>query len=94
MKRFELSERFFREIGFPTIEQRLPRCIPRLAVGVSEGSQAHKNDDEVSRDHDWGPGFTVWLAKDDFKDRESLIHMVSIYFDNKRRHSRSREKVC
>ena len=40
MKGFELSERFFREIGLPTIEQRLPGCVLRLAVGVSGGSQA------------------------------------------------------
>ncbi len=84
MKGFELSERFFREIGLPTIEQQLPRCIPRLAVGVSEGSQAHKNDDEVSRDHGWGPGFTVWFAKNDFDDygehlREVLDTLPNAY---------------
>ncbi len=66
MNGFELSERFFRRVGLPEIERGLPECVRRLAVGVSLGSQAHKNDDEVSRDHGWGPGFTVWLAKDDF----------------------------
>lgn len=66
MKGFELSEKFFREVGLPVIERGLPRCVRRLAVGVGLGSQAHRNDDEVSRDHGWGPGFTVWLAKDDF----------------------------
>ena len=57
MKGFELSERFFQEIGLPAIEQQLPECVPRLAVGVGLGSQAHKYDDDVSRDHGWGPGF-------------------------------------
>ena len=42
MKGFELSERFFREIGLPAIEQQLPECVPGLAVGVGLGSQAHK----------------------------------------------------
>ena len=76
MKGFELSERFFREIGLPTIEQRLPGCVPRLAVGVSGGSQAHKNDDAVSRDHGWGPRFTVWFAKDDFDDHSERLQEV------------------
>ena len=77
MKGFELSERFFREIGLPAIEQRLPRCVPRLAVGVGGGSQAHRNDDELSRDHGWGPGFTVWFAKADFDDyRERLQEIL------------------
>ena len=76
MKGFELSERFFREIGLPTIEQRLSGCVPRLAVGVSGGSQAHKNDDAVSRDHGWGPRFTVWFAKDDFDDHSERLQEV------------------
>ena len=68
MRGFDLSERFFREVGLPIIERTIPTCVPRLAVGVGGGSQAHKNDDEVSRDHAWGPGFTVWLAQDDFDE--------------------------
>ena len=76
MKGFELSERFFHEIGLPAIEQQLPRCIPKLAVGVGLGSQAHKNDDDVSRDHGWGPGFTVWLAKDDFDDHGERLQEI------------------
>ena len=76
MKGFELSERFFREVGLPTIEQRLPRCVPRLAVGVGGGSQAHKNDDKVSRDHGWGPGFTVWLGKRDFDEYSERLQEV------------------
>lgn len=68
MRGFELSERFFREIGLPAVERRLPGCVRRLAVGVEVGSQAHKNDDDVSRDHGWGPGFTVWLGREDFDD--------------------------
>ena len=66
MKGFELCRRYFREVGFPAIEQKLAACIPRLAVGLSGGSQSHGNDDEVSRDHGWGPGFTVWLIQEDF----------------------------
>ena len=66
MKGFELCQTFFEEIGLPAIEQSLSECVPRLAVGLSGGSQSHGNDDEISRDHGWGPGFTVWLAQEDY----------------------------
>ena len=66
MKGFELCQKFFEEIGLPAIEQSLSECIPRLAVGLSKGSQSHGNDDEISRDHSWGPGFTVWLVQEDY----------------------------
>ena len=59
MKGRELSARFFNEIALPLIERELPECVPFLAAGVPGGSQAHGNDDEISRDHGWGPSFVV-----------------------------------
>ena len=76
MKGFDLSEKFYREVGLPVIERRLPQCVPRLAVGVAGGSQAHKNDDEVSRDHGWGPGFTVWFGQDDFDEYGGSLQAI------------------
>lgn len=61
MKGLELSQRFFEEVVFPKIKVKLPECLPYMAAGMSGGSQCHGNDDEISRDHGWGPVFTVWL---------------------------------
>ena len=67
MKGRELCEQFFREVGFPAIEKELPECIPFIAVGMFGGSQCHGNDDEISRDHSWGPGFGIWLTSDPYQ---------------------------
>jgi len=66
MKGLELCQRFFWDIGLPAIEQDLPECLPYLAAGLTSGSQCYGNDDEVSRDHGWGPGFVVWLLQEDY----------------------------
>ncbi|MBB3132258.1 hypothetical protein FHS19_006987 [Paenibacillus rhizosphaerae] len=64
MKGLEICEKFFFEIGLPQIKKEIPEVLPFLAAGLFGGSQCHGNDDEVSRDHGWGPGFGVWLSKE------------------------------
>lgn len=65
MKGLELCRRYFFEIGLPAIQNELSECIPYITAGLAIGSQCHGNDDEVSRDHGWGPGFSIWLNESD-----------------------------
>lgn len=66
MKGLELAERFYEECGRPVIAEEFPEYVGRIAAGlVGEGSECFGFDDELSRDHDWGPGFCLWLPADD-----------------------------
>ena len=66
MNGLELSERYWREVGLPAFEADCPEVLERAAVGLAgEGSDCFGFDDEFSRDHDWGPGFCVWLTAED-----------------------------
>ncbi|MDE7250334.1 MAG: DUF4125 domain-containing protein, partial [Lachnospiraceae bacterium] len=59
----ELCEAFYREYGIPMIRENFPQYEKMIAVGlVGEGSECFGYDDEVSRDHDFGPGFCMWLT--------------------------------
>lgn len=59
----ELCQAFYEEYGRPMIRQKFPEYEEMIAVGlVGEGSECFGFDDQVSRDHDFGPGFCMWLS--------------------------------
>ncbi|PSH03476.1 MAG: hypothetical protein CXZ00_12190 [Acidobacteria bacterium] len=67
MKGLELCEAYFREEGLPVLERECKELLDRMAFGlVGDGSDCYGFDDEISRDHDWGPGFCIWLTGEDY----------------------------
>lgn len=67
MNGLTLSESYFFEICVPMIGKQFPAYREKLAAGlVGDGSECFGFDDEISRDHDWGPAFCLWLTKEDY----------------------------
>ena len=68
MNALDLSEQFFRETALPSLKQAFPLEWQRMGAGlVGNGSDCFGFDDEISRDHDWGVEFFVWLADSDYE---------------------------
>ena len=80
MKGLELSRAFFEACGKPMLEEQFPDLLPFLAAGImGSGSECFGYDDEVSRDHDFEPGFCIFLPGEDVVDRRSAFLLERAY---------------
>lgn len=68
MTGIELSKAYYEKYGKSMIHNQFPEYEKYLAVGlVGEGSECLGFDDDMSEDHDFGPGFCIWLPEEIFK---------------------------
>ncbi len=69
MQGLEISREFYMQYGKPMLEENFPEVVRRIAVGlVGEGSECLGFDDAVSRDHDFEPGFCLWITREDERE--------------------------
>lgn len=65
MKGLELSRKYFEEYGLPMLKEQFPDLLDKIAAGLmGSGSECYGFDDEISQDHDFEPGFCLFLADD------------------------------
>lgn len=68
MKGLEIAKKYYAEYGRPALEKAYPELLSRLAIGlVGDGSECLGFDDALSRDHDFEPGFCLWLTRADYE---------------------------
>lgn len=65
MKGLELSKKYYEAFGAPMLRNDFPELEGTIAVGlVGDGSECFGYDDEISRDHDFEPGFCMFVPDD------------------------------
>ena len=80
MNGLELAKGYFEEFGKPMLESEFADMVPFLAVGfVGSGSEHYGFDDDVSRDHDFEPGFCIFLPSEERVDRKRAFQLERAY---------------
>ncbi len=90
MKGIEIAKQYYFEFGEPMLNEKFSDVKDRIAVGlVGEGSECFSYDDDISRDHDFEPGFCLFITKKDddvfgFKLASSYSKLPKTYMGLKR----------
>lgn len=80
MKGLELAERFYLEFGAPMIHRDFPELEPLIATGLAgSGSECFGYDDEFSQDHDFEPGFCLFIPDEDMIDSRTAFRLERAY---------------
>ena len=80
MKGLEIAQAYFDEYGMPMLQEKFPELVPLVAAGLfGSGSECFGFDDNVSRDHDFEPGFMLLLPGEDVVDRKQEFALERAY---------------
>lgn len=80
MTGIELARGFYEEYGAPMLREQFPELVSLIAVGlVGSGSECFGFDDEISRDHDFEPGFCLFIPDEEVIDRQLCFRLERAY---------------
>ena len=80
MKGLEIAEKYYLEYGAPMIHEEFPEIESLIAVGLcGSGSECMGFDDEFSQDHDFEPGFMIFLPPEEVVDRRLAFKLERAY---------------
>ncbi len=79
MKGLELAKAFYEEYGIPML-QEFPDLLGSVAIGLcGSGSECFGFDDKFSKDHDFEPGFCLFLPGEETVDRRQAFLLERAY---------------
>lgn len=80
MQGLELARRFYEQYGAPMLHEQFAAFEEVIAVGLcGSGSECFGYDDAVSTDHDFEPGFCLFLPDEDVIDRRTEFLLERAY---------------
>ena len=80
MKGLEIARAYYEQYGEPMLREKFPGLMPFVAAGLAgSGSECWGFDDEISRDHDFEPGFSLFLPGEDVVDRRTAFELERAY---------------
>ena len=80
MNGLKIARAFYAECGEPMLRDQFPETLPLIATGLfGSGSECFGYDDDVSRDHDFEPGFMILLPGEDIVDRKTAFALERAY---------------
>lgn len=80
MKGIEIARAYYERFGLPMLRAQFPDLLPLIAVGLTgSGSECYGYDDETSTDHDFEPGFILFLPGEDVVDRRRAFLLERAY---------------
>ena len=80
MKGLELSKAYYLEYGEAMLKESFPHILSHLAIGlIGSGSECLGYDDEISRDHDFEPGFCIFLPDEETVDQKTAFLLERAY---------------
>ena len=90
VKGLDLCEKYYRAFGEPVIEKNFGSILDNIACGmVGAGSECLGYDDDISPDHDFGPGFCIFIndsvSEEDEKRLKKMYELLPKSFMGKER---------
>ena len=80
MNGLEISRAYFDAYGLPMLHEQFSDLEPFVSAGLfGSGSECFGFDDDVSRDHDFDPGFILLLPGEDVVDRKRAFALERAY---------------
>jgi len=80
MRGLELARAYYERFGRPMLDKQFPGLLPHIAVGLfGSGSECFGFDDDISRDHDFEPGFMLLLPGEDVVSRREAFLLERAY---------------